>query len=111
MEARDAKFYALSQPAGFTAAMVYPCDDPAAREARVEVRTGAGASKVALRPLYLPELLRGVQAEQEGRPRELAALARRVAFGDAGRMVTGATASGGYRGSSGPAAGRTSPEA
>jgi 5-methylcytosine-specific restriction enzyme subunit McrC len=51
--------YALGRGAGGSAIMVYPTDDAAARESRIELRDGGGSwgsHQVLLRPLHLPTL-------------------------------------------------------
>lgn len=67
--------YALSQPRGSTAAIVYPTEDPTAREATLAIQEPAGGSPqayVALRPLCLPELARAVGASSSERLRSMA---------------------------------------
>lgn len=75
--------YALSQGAGGRATILYPTLDPAAREARVEIRDplGAGRAGVGLRPVDLAKLERLVRQPREA-VRERMAYARTVAFGE-----------------------------
>src|SRR5690606_16963642 len=73
--------YALSQPVGATAAILYPTVAAGAREAIVEIRDPASAGvrgNVALRPVVLSTLLGAI--EQPTR-RSSVDLARLLAFG------------------------------
>lgn len=73
--------YALSQPRGATAAIVYPTTALHARQALLEICdpvTGRPQGFVALRPLVLPRL---VSALGEGTGRDARRLAAEVAFG------------------------------
>jgi 5-methylcytosine-specific restriction enzyme subunit McrC len=52
--------YAMSQPKGATAAILYPTDDPAATEAIIDIKEPTSESTrahVALRPVVIPQLL------------------------------------------------------
>ncbi len=77
--------YALSQPTGSTAAILYPTTPLGAREAIIEIRepsNGAARGYVALRPIVLQRLLAAVQSEEESAAgTELAQL---LAFGEHG---------------------------
>ena len=67
--------YALSQPAGSTAAIVYPTLDEQAREAVIEIADpmrGEAKGFVALRPVVLTELGRIVAEGDERSGRALA---------------------------------------
>lgn len=71
---------------GRQAVIVYPSDDPYAREARVELREPDGPwghLVVALRPLPLARLAALSDAPGPAARRELEATARRLVFGDA----------------------------
>jgi 5-methylcytosine-specific restriction enzyme subunit McrC len=73
--------YALSQPKGSTAAIVYPTSAVGAREAVLEIRdpVGGGAQGfVAVRPMILPRVVDALsRRDEEGAAR----LARELAFG------------------------------
>jgi 5-methylcytosine-specific restriction enzyme subunit McrC len=72
--------YALSQPRGATATMLYPTVASSAREARIEIRDPVSESAlgfVAMRPVVLGELLAAIESETG-----LGDLARRYAFGE-----------------------------
>lgn len=77
--------YALSQPPGATAAILYPTLNPAAREARIAIReplTGGERAYVALRPvgmLELNEMLTTLTGKEQ--QRACADLARRLVWG------------------------------
>lgn len=74
--------YALSQPKGATAAILYPTIVPNATAALIEVRdpVRAGAlGYVALRPAMLGELIEAVRVDSD--PDRRARLAERLAFG------------------------------
>jgi 5-methylcytosine-specific restriction enzyme subunit McrC len=74
--------YALSQPTGSTAAILYPTTDPVARDAIIEIRdpsSGAARGYVALRPVVLQRLLDAVGTEAG--PVLGSELARVLAFG------------------------------
>lgn len=78
--------YALSQPEGATAAIVYPTTAAEAREAIIEIRdpvAGRARAFVALRPLLLSRLARALEDTTGRQARELAA---EVAFGNARGM-------------------------
>jgi 5-methylcytosine-specific restriction enzyme subunit McrC len=73
--------YALSQPRGSTAAILYPTTATEARQAVIEIRdpvTGRAQGFVALRPVVLSRL---VSALQEETGREARKLAAEFAFG------------------------------
>jgi 5-methylcytosine-specific restriction enzyme subunit McrC len=75
--------YAMSQPAGATAAILYPTDDAGATDAILEIHqplSDTVSARVALRPVVLPRLLELLQ-ESDGRGREREALARRLVLG------------------------------
>jgi 5-methylcytosine-specific restriction enzyme subunit McrC len=75
--------YALSQPRGATAAILYPTEDRSARESIVEIREPASAAPrafVAIRPVVIGELLELVRGGAL-RTREREQAARRLAFG------------------------------
>lgn len=76
--------YALSQPRGSTAAILYPTTDPGARSARIEIcdpTSGAASAYVALRPVRLAGLV-DLLADSGAR-RERTRYARELALGDA----------------------------
>jgi 5-methylcytosine-specific restriction enzyme subunit McrC len=75
--------YALSQGQGGRATILYPTVDPAACEARIEIRDpwGAGRAVVGLRPVDLIKLERLVRQPREA-VRERMAYARAVAFSE-----------------------------
>lgn len=75
--------YALSQGQGGRATILYPTLDPAAREARIEIRDalGTGRAVVGLRPVDLIKLERLVREPREA-VRERTAYARALAFSD-----------------------------
>jgi 5-methylcytosine-specific restriction enzyme subunit McrC len=67
--------YALSQPRGATAAIVYPTTAPEAREAVLEIRdpvAGRAQGFVALRPLLLSRLANVLEDATGRQPRQLA---------------------------------------
>jgi len=77
--------YALSQPPGATATILYPTLDPTAREARIAIReplTGGDRAYVVLRPvdlLYLNEVLTTFTREKQRRACQI--LAQQLALG------------------------------
>jgi 5-methylcytosine-specific restriction enzyme subunit McrC len=75
--------YALSQPRGATAAILYPTSATQARDAVIEIRdpaTGRAQGYVALRPVVVSRL---VSALEETTGREARRLATELAFGTA----------------------------
>lgn len=75
--------YAVSQPAGSTAAIIYPTTDFAAADAEIELRAPDGSGVlgyVALRPLVLPALAAALR-DRAGTGAVAAAAVRAVAFG------------------------------
>lgn len=83
--------YAMSQPQGSTAAILYPTDDLSATEAIVDIRepiSNALRAHVAMRPVVIPRLLALLQSEKSSiQARE--ALAESLVFGSedfGGRM-------------------------
>ncbi len=89
--------YAMSQPQGATAAILYPTEASAARESILEIREPASSAiraYVALRPVIVEELLDLVRdGAHHGRQQEQ--LARRLVFGreaeEAGRGQSGSS--------------------
>lgn len=80
--------YALSQPKGGTAAILFPTTIADATEAVIEIRdpVRAGAlGYVALRPVPLGELLEAVRVD--GDPDRRVRLAKRIAFGTTQELV------------------------
>jgi len=76
--------YAMSQPQGATAAILYPTEDPMARESIVEIReptSSAVRAFVALRPVVVGELLELIRGGAS-RGREYRQFAWRMVFGD-----------------------------
>lgn len=76
--------YALSQPRGSTAAILYPTTDPGARSARIEIRdpvSGCASAYVALRPVRLAQLVELLADASAGRERTR--YARELALGAA----------------------------
>lgn len=75
--------YAMSQPRGATAAILYPTDDPTATEAIIDIKEPTSEAKrahVALRPIVVPKLLELLStATRDGRERQ--AFANALAFG------------------------------
>lgn len=74
--------YALSQPRGATAAILYPTPSTDAREALIEIREPVGGSArawVALRPVIVPELVAALTAPATIQREHLA---RRLVFGE-----------------------------
>ena len=72
--------YALSQPRGATATMLYPTILSSAREARIEIRDPVSDSAlgfVAMRPIVLGELVAAIENDTAS-----GALAMRYAFGE-----------------------------
>jgi len=79
--------YALSQPRGSTAAILYPTTDPSARQSRIEIRDPVSSTSegfVAVRPVVLPHLLACLDDEGSGRAGARSELAARLAMGDTG---------------------------
>jgi len=77
--------YAMSQPPGATAAILYPTEDPTARESIVEIREPASSAVrafVALRPVVIGQLLELVRGGA-ARSRECEQVALRMVFGGA----------------------------
>jgi 5-methylcytosine-specific restriction enzyme subunit McrC len=75
--------YAMSQPPGATAAILYPTDDPAATEAIINIKeptSDATRAHVALRPVLIPQLLT-LLGNTAAKERERRALASALAFG------------------------------
>lgn len=73
--------YALSQPSGATAAIIYPTTDAAAREAVIEISdpvTGGGRAYVALRPLVVQRVLAALEGDERD---TMSRLAERLAHG------------------------------
>ena len=73
--------YAVSQPKGSTAAIIFPTASAGASEAVVEIKDPGGAAVlgfVALRPLVLPTLLAELRGEGSG---GATSLIRKLAFG------------------------------
>jgi 5-methylcytosine-specific restriction enzyme subunit McrC len=76
--------YAMSQPRGATAAILYPTDDAAATEAIVDIRepmTDVIRAHVALRPVVIPRLLELLRTPRL-RLRERETLAMALVFGN-----------------------------
>jgi 5-methylcytosine-specific restriction enzyme subunit McrC len=77
--------YAMSQPVGATAAILYPTEDAAATEAIVNIsdpRSAAMRARVALRPVVIPRLLRLLR-EPYQTPRERRTWAEALVLGSA----------------------------
>lgn len=79
--------YALSQPAGSTAAILFPTTDVGAKPSRIEIRdplTRTATGYVALRPVVLSRLVRLLDDVGEDARRTRGRFARELALGDAG---------------------------
>jgi 5-methylcytosine-specific restriction enzyme subunit McrC len=79
--------YAMSQPRGATAAILYPTEDPAATEAIIDIKeptTEATRAHVALRPVVIPQLLALLGTSASGE-RDRQTLASALAFGTVSR--------------------------
>jgi 5-methylcytosine-specific restriction enzyme subunit McrC len=77
--------YAMSQPQGATAAILYPTGATSARESIIEIREPATTSIrafVALRPVIVPRVLELLRANGD-RQRDREMLARKLVFGAA----------------------------
>ena len=78
--------YALSQPTGGKATILYPTMDAGAREAHVALSDpiyGAGRARVVLRPVHLPELADLLSAPATSiTQRRRIALAKQLTFGE-----------------------------
>ena len=75
--------YAMSQPPGSTAAILYPTEDAAATESIIELAdpmSRAARARVALRPVVVPRLLRLIDAFREN-VRERHAWATELVYG------------------------------
>ena len=74
--------YALSQPRGSTAAILYPTTARGAKESMIEIReplTGRGAGFVALRPVNVDHLVSLIEAEGRSGQEDRERSARRLA--------------------------------
>jgi 5-methylcytosine-specific restriction enzyme subunit McrC len=75
--------YAMSQPRGATAVIIYPTDDPAATQSIIDIRephSDCMRAHVALRPVVIPRLLDLVSAPHSREP-DRVALANALVFG------------------------------
>jgi hypothetical protein len=77
--------YAMSQPTGSTAAILYPTEEAEATESIIEIAdpmSTATRARVALRPVVIPRLMRLIEAFREN-VRERQAWATELVIGSA----------------------------